>query len=92
MYLGPCILTDPQKYSLMVCSYSNIYMWYLLASSEDAEKNDDNSKEGMVNLKIGSRIKHGSRYGIIKWIGNLVGLSDEKYAGIEMVGNVISSI
>ena len=55
---------------------------------EDKVKLDsDEPQEPKVthNFKIGSKVKHHYRYGEIKWIGKLAGLSDDEYAGIEMV-------
>ena len=60
-----------------------------LESNEDKVKLDHSERpqEPQVthNFKIGSKVKHHCRYGVIKWIGTLPGLSEEQYAGLEMV-------
>lgn len=55
---------------------------------EDKVKVDSDTPQELKfthNFKIGSKVKHHYRYGVIKWIGKLAGLGEEDYAGIEMV-------
>lgn len=66
----------------------------VVASTDDGvtSHGDSDRLEEAVNTHkfgIGSKIKHVHRYGVIKWIGNLAGLSNKVYAGVEMVGNIM---
>ena len=60
-----------------------------LESNKDKVKLDHSERpqEPKVthNFKSGSKVKHRCRYGVIKWIGILSDLSEELYAGLEMV-------
>lgn len=65
-------------------------MYLFTESKEDEIKSHDGSdkpKETVSTHKfdIGSRIKHVHRYGVIRWIGTLPGLSNKVYAGVDMV-------
>ena len=77
-----------------ICSYivvSTVYMYLFTESKEDEVKSQDDGsdkpKEALSthNFDIGSRIKHTHRYGMIRWIGTLEGLSNKMYAGVDMV-------
>ena len=67
----------------------------VVASTDDevTSHGDSDRPEKAVpthKFDIGSTVKHIHRYGVIKWIGKLASLSNKVYAGVEMVGNIVT--
>ena len=69
---------------------------FVTESTEDKVKLDDSDRSQELkfthNFKIGSKVKHHYRYGVIKWIGKLPALSEDQYAGLEMVTTYVHTI
>ena len=102
MYISTAVYVHMYICIYMWCTFhynfKNLTLVHLASTDDEVTSishgDSDRPEEAVPIHKfdVGSKIKHVHCYGVIKWIGNLPGLSNKVYAGVEMVGNVLQVV